>query len=1286
MAIDPLNSPYTGSATGQNLNAQLQILNSMSTSQLQAELVAAQASYDAAQAQVNADIALVAQINTDIQTCVTLVQQGASASAIQAARAQLNTHVNALINSGAVNYGNPHLSQVTLASQYLMDVQYEIYQRAYTALSNSLDYEDNSGPFGGGGGGFSNSIIRNLNNQTIDNAIDALQTAQENFSTALNSFNANEITLQNARNELYDVQMQTTYQTGYAILQDSNQSHWAQIVASNALPAPILAQYQAPITAALSQRSTLQTALTTAQTAYYNAVAAPATDASPGLIAALSSVGNAAQNYIDMINASREAIDAAQTSALDLLTSADQAARAAHLLLYPSTDPTLTAIRDAASQAIADAQAGVQLSLQPALSTTFPQLPPPGVRMSMSQLMDYIANSQVLMTQIAKNSTLDTAALVGRRLQILTSVLSALSVVMSRGVSYANNIIYADQLYVQPLYDINDARRAAQEAALEPLQDSGGIFGQGSSVDIINNAIDAINQENAQLSDDLSQNTIDELNSVGADVTDILNQAQTFAPGVMNALDNTNQDPDAPLPTPLPPPATITSPPAVPPISHISSSDIPSYVPGTPILFSNQAEVDAYNLKIAALNDKLGPIAAQLAEHTSPPLIYTPIPLLYYDNTTYRYRISDIFDSSGLQAEISLVSGMVNALSKQIVDTFALATNPTVLKYINPGSILSAPNSAKQQGTGGAAAGNTMVTADAGASAGTTGAVLTSILSKTSFAQFISDVLEETSLMAGLKSTAEATPPAAPVGRGLLADIDEPTEASIQASAASSQALQDKQLNAVADTLLSSAGDTVLLLANAQLLIAQVPEASSLSESERASVTRTVIALQQLVLTFVAGLALSATGNPSPEAGLQALQALFQGLSIPVAPAPVALTTNTPLTFPDRAPITVGDVLNNKIPQDLSSSDTTRLRNQLNDAFRAAGIPGQVATNAPIGQAVQDVLDEAPDNLISGLGINLDALPDDVKARLITRVNTAVPSLTSLTPEQKTSIAVGYALGTISPAQVGVIVSNLVAVQTEGATPENISRLAAAFSPVLAPVGASVPATEIAGAPLIPADSTAGAGIAFASPPSVVSSTVVPPAVVPAAGPVSAGAAPVVGVPGVTVAASLTATITPPASPPSTQPGVTPSQAAFEVLSTSPDFDPVTQALRAFSRTERLIAQEAEEDAVREAERPKVETLRRDTVLSPETTIPGVRLQKFREAVEKLDISEKDKKVFTQLLTSFSDSIITQTNFYQFAISMILDPAKFYVKNFSLITAEKGKGDMFPGSTNSIPV
>ncbi|HXF28711.1 MAG TPA: hypothetical protein VN457_02590, partial [Chlamydiales bacterium] len=73
-------------------------------------------------------------------------------------------------------------------------------------------------------------------------------------------------------------------------------------------------------------------------------------------------------------------------------------------------------------------------------------------------------------------------------------------------------------------------------------------------------------------------------------------------------------------------------------------------------------------------------------------------------------------------------------------------------------------------------------------------------------------------------------------------------------------------------------------------------------------------------------------------------------------------------------------------------------------------------------------------------------------------------------------------------------------------------------------------------------------------------------------------------------------------------------------------------------------------------------------------TLPPDFLEKFQDAFNKFNVDHTDKKFAVELVSKFADFTIKQKDFYQFSISMLLDPANFFLKNYSLATAEKGKG------------
>ncbi len=75
----------------------------------------------------------------------------------------------------------------------------------------------------------------------------------------------------------------------------------------------------------------------------------------------------------------------------------------------------------------------------------------------------------------------------------------------------------------------------------------------------------------------------------------------------------------------------------------------------------------------------------------------------------------------------------------------------------------------------------------------------------------------------------------------------------------------------------------------------------------------------------------------------------------------------------------------------------------------------------------------------------------------------------------------------------------------------------------------------------------------------------------------------------------------------------------------------------------------------------------------------------IRNAIHDLTITQVEREIVNTAITNFSQFIATQNDFYQFSINFLLDPAKSFVKNFSLLTAEPGSGGR-QQTSNIIPV
>lgn len=78
--------------------------------------------------------------------------------------------------------------------------------------------------------------------------------------------------------------------------------------------------------------------------------------------------------------------------------------------------------------------------------------------------------------------------------------------------------------------------------------------------------------------------------------------------------------------------------------------------------------------------------------------------------------------------------------------------------------------------------------------------------------------------------------------------------------------------------------------------------------------------------------------------------------------------------------------------------------------------------------------------------------------------------------------------------------------------------------------------------------------------------------------------------------------------------------------------------------------------------------------------IPPETFLHIKIAFEKLANSPENKRFVEDVVAQFAQTIVMHHNFYKFSIDFLLDPAKSFLKNFSILTADKGQ------TSNIIPV
>ena len=72
--------------------------------------------------------------------------------------------------------------------------------------------------------------------------------------------------------------------------------------------------------------------------------------------------------------------------------------------------------------------------------------------------------------------------------------------------------------------------------------------------------------------------------------------------------------------------------------------------------------------------------------------------------------------------------------------------------------------------------------------------------------------------------------------------------------------------------------------------------------------------------------------------------------------------------------------------------------------------------------------------------------------------------------------------------------------------------------------------------------------------------------------------------------------------------------------------------------------------------------------------LPQTTVERFQRALNELTVTQTDQRYASHIAEDFSHYIVDQKDFYKFSIDFLLDPAKSFLKNFSIITAQPGSG------------
>ena len=110
-----------------------------------------------------------------------------------------------------------------------------------------------------------------------------------------------------------------------------------------------------------------------------------------------------------------------------------------------------------------------------------------------------------------------------------------------------------------------------------------------------------------------------------------------------------------------------------------------------------------------------------------------------------------------------------------------------------------------------------------------------------------------------------------------------------------------------------------------------------------------------------------------------------------------------------------------------------------------AGFKAGIASGVSIGSAAINTLNGVVGALLRNLNVNLQAIPDNVRAKLEAQANTTLAPLNNLSPSDKLSLSLAIGLGLITQEAGKKIAKSLADIATLGATPKTASEAVTSF-------------------------------------------------------------------------------------------------------------------------------------------------------------------------------------------------------------------------------------------------
>ncbi len=718
----------------------------------------------------------------------------------------------------------------------------------------------------------SSGIITTTLYNTLVGRISTLTIAQQNYRNQLNNLMQTQHTLATAR--ISYIQADDDY---YLYSLQGNGP-----AASNALASRN--NYQNTINAAHDNTATAYSILTT----YANSFSAAYSALNDSFHDEGVSISATATAFNNQLAQAKADADALMSSIINQLTSTDATVLAAYQGNNLTVDPTTeSAVSSAQSNALAPTDTILASGLNAAniVAIDLPTLPPAG-KMSINDLMRFIAKIQIYIAQVMHNAEMSESRMKEFQLKLMN----------------AEQSMHLDesQIRFQQIQSLNEKDTAYnQQVARDNLdryyETLAAVQNFNNNVDNINAVIHQVNQE------------IDTFNANGKDVTHKINTITTaiatttsYSTGVppdsVNNMDILNQDGDrfaigygvaayGQLPDPVEknhvgPPVTAISG-SVPPYDtapgHVPTQEIyqeivnnnalpPVYAEST-VQPPSAADLDSLNTQLLTINEILNPIISRLG----PPINFTLFDPVVYRSTTPVRDVGVTFDF--LNIFNSIVS-FINMLAQLILQsTYTNEEDKTAFTkaLAKVFGDLGVPQESNRKAEG-PGSGVGITSANLSIAASKIGTIINQILSGQSLQETLKSTIELASLVTGIQAAIRL--PAGFKNYSIMGIIRsalvEQTQAAREAAAATGAASD------MAKGLLSLASNDKLLAQNALALIGGNKDASTLSADQLQELLALLVFFQQLLLLFLGGLAgaIGAGATTGEDIG-KIIQALF---------------------------------------------------------------------------------------------------------------------------------------------------------------------------------------------------------------------------------------------------------------------------------------------------------------------------------------------------------------------------------------------------------------------------